>query len=366
MRSIDRAFGIGLGVGLFVACGQMAAPTECTIDGATYRGGATNPSPDIGVCQTCVPTVRTSGWTNATLGTDCGEGRQCVSGGRCARVLKALSGTGTSTWYDVGGSAGEVWVVGPTSQALRSTDRGATWTTLSLPGLQYRYGLFSAAPGQAVVVGTGGSVLSTTTGGAMWTTVRAPMNRVLRGVWGRSAAELYVVGADGFIARTTNGGDAWQVLRSQADGGLQLTLYGVWGDASQVLVVGEGGTVLRSTDGVTFSRVDATTTATLAAVHGTGQSIFVVGSSGLLLRSKDGQRFERVELPVTADLSDVWGVGADVFVSTASGQVLASSDDGATWRELSTSGAQVLNAVWGTSVQDVYTVGVSGVVLRTP
>jgi photosystem II stability/assembly factor-like uncharacterized protein len=366
MRSTVGALVIGSVVGFFGACGQMSTPTQCTIDGATFASGAANPSPDIGVCQVCTPAVRTSGWTNAKLGLDCGGGKQCVSGGRCARVFTPLTGTGSSTWYDIGGTASEVWLVGPMSQALRSVDRGATWTPMNLPGLQYRYGIFSAAPGQAFVVGTGGSVLSTTNGGATWTPVRSPMDRVLRGIWGRSSAELYVVGADGFIARTTNGGQAWQALRSTADGGLQLTLYGVWGDATGLFVVGEGGTILKSTDGTSFMSLLSTTSATLVSVHGTGQSIFVVGSSGTVLRSKDGQVFSALERFTRSDLTDVWGLGADVFVSTAGGEVFASDDDGATWRELSTAGALELNTIWGTSAQDVYTAGVSGVVLRTP
>ncbi|MBL8917536.1 MAG: hypothetical protein JNJ54_01635 [Myxococcaceae bacterium] len=364
--SIWKAAVAGLLFGVVLSCGTMGPPTTCTIAGSSYNGGATNPDPDRGVCQVCTPGLTVSAWTNARVGTSCGDSKVCISGGRCARAFRMLSGTGMSTWYDVGGTASEVWVVGAASQALRSVDQGATWTAVPLPGLQNRYGVWSPAPGQAFVVGGGGSVLSTQNGGGDWTRHPLPMGRVVKGVWGASASEVFVVGADEFIAKTTSGGQSWQVLRSNFDGGAQLTLNAVWGDASSLYVVGEGGTILRSTDRATFSRVRLSTTVELVSVWGTGLSIWAVGPAGTLLRTKDGSTWAPVTAPTRADLSDIWGVGADVFLATASGQAFLSSDDGATWREVSTAGAPALSAVWGASADGVYAVGSSGTVLRTP
>jgi photosystem II stability/assembly factor-like uncharacterized protein len=246
---------VGLLIGLAVSCGTMGPPTECTISEKTYKAGATNPDPDFGVCQACTPTLTTAAWTNVMVGTTCGTSKICASGGKCVRAFRKLSGTGASTWYDVSGAGGEVWVVGAATQALRSVDQGATWATVTLPGLQNRYAVFSPGAGQAVIVGAGGSVITTQNGGASWTEQPPPMGRVLRGVWGASATELYVVGASGFISKSTNGGQSWQQLRSMADGGIQLTLNAVWGDASAIYAVGEGGTILRSTDRQGFNRV---------------------------------------------------------------------------------------------------------------
>jgi photosystem II stability/assembly factor-like uncharacterized protein len=363
---IAKAVVAGLLLGLALSCGTMGPPTTCTIAGASFNGGATNPDPERGVCQVCTPTLTASAWTNAAVGTSCGTSKVCISGGRCARAFRMLPGTGMSTWYDVNGSASEVWVVGSASQALRSVDQGATWTTVALPGLQNRYGVWSAAAGQAFVVGGGGSVLSTQNGGADWTRHPIPTGRVLKGVWGASASELFVVGTDEFIAKTTNGAQSWQVLRSNFDGGVQLTLNAVWGDGASVYVVGEGGTILRSTDRASFTRVRLANTVELVSVWGTGLSVWVVGPAGTLLRTKDGATWAPVTAPTRADLTDVWGAGADVFLATASGQVFHSADDGATWREVSTAGAQGLYGLWGPSADTVFAVGSSGAVLRTP
>lgn len=351
---------------LAVSCGTSSVPTECTIGATTYKAEATNPAPEFGVCQVCTPTLNANGWTNAKVGTTCGMSQVCLSGGRCARAFRKLSGTGTSTWYDVGGTAGEVWVVGSASRALKSTDQGATWSAVSLPGLSTRYGVYSPSAGHAFIVGAGGTVLETTNGGESFTQLPAPMFKVLKAVWGSSASELFVVGTDGFIGKSTNAGQAWTTLRSSSDGGVQLTLNGIWGDASGIFVVGDTGTILRSTNRMTFDRVALSTTIPLAAVYGTGQSVFAVGSAGTILRTKDREKWDLLTTPIRQDLTDVWGVGSEVFVSTEQGLVYRSADDGATWAELSSAGAQTLYGVWGSSTDDLYAVGSSGVVLRTP
>lgn len=362
LMGCKRSIVVGL---LAVSCGTSSSPTECTIGATTFKGEATNPAVEFGVCQVCTPALNPNGWTNAKVGTACGMSQVCLSGGRCARAFRKLTGTGTSTWYDVGGTAGEVWVVGAASRALKSTDQGANWSAVALPGLSTRYGVFSPSAGHAFIVGSGGSVLETTNGGESFTVLPAPMFKVLKGVWG-TGAELFVVGTDGFIGKSTNSGQAWTTLRSSSDGGVQLTLNAIWGDASGIVVVGDNGTILRSTNRMTFDRVPVTSTIPLLGVYGTGQSVFAVGSAGTIWRTKDRERWELLTTSIRQDLTDVWGVGSEVYVSTEQGLVYRSVDDGLTWAELSSAGAQTVYGLWGSSTDDLYAVGSSGVVLRTP
>lgn len=74
----------------------------------------------------------------------------------------------------------------------------------------------------------------------------------------------------------------------------------------------------------------------------------------------------RLNFPSNADLSDVWGVGTELYVSTQRGQVFRSTNSGDSWSELSTAGTQILYGLWGSSVDDLYAVGASGVVLHQP
>src|SRR5262249_30139955 len=86
-------------------------------------------------------------------------------------------------------------------------------------------------------------------------------------------------------------------------------LADVYRDGSLTLVVGAGGTILRSTDGGDYLAVDAGTTADLRAVSGRGAEIWVVGRAGTVLRSLDGgAHFAAVPSGTSVDLH---GVSAD-------------------------------------------------------
>jgi photosystem II stability/assembly factor-like uncharacterized protein len=353
------------------ACGMMMMPkpTECTIDGVKVAPKGTNPDPEFGLCQFCDLALNPNGWTNASLGTSCATAQICISGGRCARTFRKLTGTGTGTWQDVtGSSADEVWVVGAAQTALRSTDRGATWTPSTLPGIESRYGVYSPSAGRAFIVGGAGSVLETQNGGMTWTELPPPTRRVLKAIWGSSANEMIAVGTTEYIGKSTNGGMSWSTRRLVGnDAGIGNTLNSVWGDASAIYTVGEGGAIFRSTDrGNTWQRAASVPVLEYLAVYGTGGQVFVTGGGGTFLRSNGDNMWTRLNFPSNADLSDVWGVGTEIFVSTQRGQVFRSTNSGDSWAELSTAGTQILYGLWGSSVDDLYAVGASGVVLHQP
>lgn len=351
------------------ACGTSMMKNECTIGGVVFQPQATNPAPEFGVCQICTPAVTPVAWTNAKLGTACGPSLVCISGGRCSRAFRKLSGTGTGTWRRVtGSSADDVWVVGPASAAVRSTDRGATWTTLTLPGIESRFGVWSPSAGRAFVVGAQGTVIETQNGGQSWTELPQPMRQVLKGIWGTSPSEMFVVGTGGYVARSTNGGMTWTELLSMPDAAVQQTLNAIWGDASAIYAVGEGGTILRSTNrGGSWVRSRLSTTIEFSSVYGTGQGeVFVTGPSGTLLRTDDGMTWKTLTVPTRGDLTDVWGVGPEVYVTTQQGQVFRSTNSGESWAELSSAGAQILYGIWGSSADDLYAVGSMGFVLHQP
>lgn len=90
-----------------------------------------------------------------------------------------------------------------------------------------------------------------------------------------------------------------------------VDLYGVWSvSASDVFVVGAGGTILRYSDA--WSAETSPTTQTLHAVWATaGGQAFAVGASGTILH-RDGAIWSAIASPTTVDLTGVWG-GSDVW-----------------------------------------------------
>ena len=91
-------------------------------------------------------------------------------------------------------------------------------------------------------------------------------------------------------------------------------------DRDGVLVVGAGGTVLRSDDGATFARVPAPTTDDLVAVAVRGDDVWLAATTGGLWRSTDrGATFAAVPGPTTSPSALVVDGAGTLFVGGADG-----------------------------------------------
>ena len=103
------------------------------------------------------------------------------------------------------------------------------------------------------------------------------------GVWAASANEIYIAGAagpnlsNGYLAHSVDGGKSF----TQTD--YAKPLRAVWGAGREVWVVGDGGQVVRSLDGVTFSAETVPSSADFHGVAGNGNDVYIVGSGGTIL-----------------------------------------------------------------------------------
>lgn len=122
-------------------------------------------------------------------------------------------------------------------------------------------------------------------------------------------------------------------------------LLDVWGDgAGLVLAAGEGGRLLRSTDGgQTFTGIRTKTRAPLLRVWGDGQgALFAVGGEdcattpggqGVILRSLDqGTTWE--DTTVDAKLHAIHGAGGTLYAVGAHATVMRSTNQGKTWERV--------------------------------
>lgn len=166
------------------------------------------------------------------------------------------------------------------------------------------------------------------------------------GTWGSSTSNVYVVGALGVVKHFN--GTTW-TYQSSSTG---EHLWDVWGtaDGSLVLAVGNGNTVLRTTDGgTTWTPVGAGIGASCHAVWGTpdGSAIYMISAYGDTFKSVDRGltwtrgRYTTAVLPVPTSstaLNDISGTpdGRHLFVTGYNGTIYRSDDAGATWQALST------------------------------
>lgn len=104
------------GNGQVCASGQCG--TQCDIGGTVYTSGAFDPS---NACESCQPGTSTTAWTVSSLGTGCGTGEVC-NGATCAAGC-FIGGTAYSANQADPGNA---------CQACQPGSSSTTWTTVSL------------------------------------------------------------------------------------------------------------------------------------------------------------------------------------------------------------------------------------------
>jgi photosystem II stability/assembly factor-like uncharacterized protein len=163
-----------------------------------------------------------------------------------------------------------------------------------------------------------------------------PTNENLSTVFFSSSAMGYIVGDYGTILRSTDGGDSWEAQPSGTINALASIHF--FNDRLGV-VVGERGTILRTTDGgITWTLQSCPTTSDLKGVafpsRDTPGVVFAVGYNATVLRSDDqGQTWVHVHVdaPAKAKFEDItftskgWGAIVGYYCE------LYSFDGGATW-----------------------------------
>lgn len=264
--------------------------------------------------------------------------------------------------------------VGPNGIILRTTNRGATWERQQsgvAAGLQ---DVDFADANHGIAVGYN-VMLRTSDGGVTWTSFDCDCSAILQRVCMVDANIAFAVGPVSEVYVTLDGGASWV---TRPTGFYDGRLYGVYfTDAQTGTVVGEGGLILRTTDGgTTWRKQDADARARLQSVafadanHGivVGQS---AGVGPVVMHTSDGGAHwihevngtpvERV-LPWFNAVS-LLKANTGVAVGMA-GNVIRTTDGGVTWEARTHVGASRLFAVSFGSADDGVAVGL-GDILRT-
>lgn len=230
--------------------------------------------------------------------------------------------------------------VGNNGVLLQSADRGGHWTNRRQGPDKNVIGMTTLSDSSWLAFGMNGLAMRTDNAGATWreSSAQTGYGWLAGGFWkGRKGL---LAGYDGALMRTEDGGDNWEIL----DSGRPRTWFdGVaWADSMTVVVVGDSGTLLRSTDGAeTFTALSATGLAgqTLSAVQFLSSTVGVlVGYQGLILKTKDGGRtWFSIPSPTRRDLFALSFSNASDGVAAGHGDtVLFTHDGGETWKAIST------------------------------
>lgn len=216
------------------------------------------------------------------------------------------------------------------------------------------------------VCGEYGALYGSTDLGDSWSKVETGAKACLFALERDAKGHLWVTGDDGFVARSTDDGATWlpfdagtkqRILNVIADGD---TIWFLCGDGALIasrgkelatlfkgrapltdlirtpyglFVCGDGGQLLRSTDGRTFEVLEPVgADVDLESMTFGDGGLFVVGSRGTVLRSEDGVRFSTVDSTVRDHLFSACATGSGLFIGVEGGGFLhVRANDDATW-----------------------------------
>jgi hypothetical protein len=251
-----------------------------------------------------------------------------------------------------GSSADDVWLAG--DAVFRWN--GASWA--QVPGATGVDGLSVAAPGDVWATRWNGDVVRWQ--GSGWTTVHSGP-ALLTSIWAASATDVWVGCAswlDGSGGLLHFDGDSWTKLTSLDGTSLEGTSPVVSGSGPDDVWVVTGGGLVFHRDASGWKRIASPTLRGLNAVAPTGDGGAVAaGSRGELVRATAGG---------IEPWSSAWVGFKPRLTATLSGEVVAASTGGGTalwdgtgWQALPAAvSGEVIDALWGASVNDLWAGGV--------
>lgn len=280
-----------------------------------------------------------------------------------------VQNSGTSrNLYSITGNHGndtEGWACGERGVILYTSNGGTTWvaqnsgTTNSL----YAIVFIEATGAPLVAAGESGTILRTTDKGTTWTPVQSGTTANLYGI---SDFHIHAVGDSGIILRTSDNGITWvrvPPVTSQRLRAVSTTAIG--------LACGDSGVILKRLSAISdvWNLVPSGTTADLLGIPMFASQNIVVGDSGVILRSSDnGASWLRQASGTVARLhhAQYSVLPSKIYCVGDGGTILKTTDDGATWGRQQSGTTRNLNSVFSyISDEFGWAAGDSGTILHT-
>ena len=181
-----------------------------------------------------------------------------------------------------GSSSTDVWVVGEFGKILHYN--GTNWAPVTSGAVNELNAIWGVSAKDIWTVGEN-NIVSGGPGefwhwdGSAFAKVATGINGPLYGVWASSPSDIFTCGANGQILHFDT---QWRAKVS----GTTNSLFAIWGSApNQVFTVGMLGTVLRY-DGTSWKTLSAGgKTDNLQSLFGDSKTVYIVGDTGTLLRS---------------------------------------------------------------------------------
>jgi len=190
--------------------------------------------------------------------------------------------------------AGEVLIAaGPPGDILRSNADASAWQVVHWSDIEqeraFPWLLVDRGRNLLVAVESRGLLQVSRDGGTQWSAVQVDLpasGSLWQGTVHAPSGTLLVAGRGGVAARSGDGARSW----SPVDTGTRKNLYGSYADDALMFLVGEDGTMLRSTDlGQTFHAVPSGSDQELRRLvrDAKSRALICFGAHGAIVRSTD-------------------------------------------------------------------------------
>lgn len=228
---------------------------------------------------------------------------------------------------------------GPATPSIAVTPRlaGSLWEAATPLGTDLN--VIGIGAGKYITAGAGGAIF--TRGSALtdstWTAVTSGVSADL---FGLAAGGLIVAVGDGGTLVTSTDSATWTSRTSGTTARLNAVAYG----QLTYVAVGDGGTILRSTDATTWTAASSGTTSDLYGVALFGSTWVAVGAGGTMFKSSDaGVTWTAATSGTTSTLRGLGGSGR--FVAVGDGGTIVTSTDLNTWTAATSPTTAVLRRV---------------------
>ena len=227
---------------------------------------------------------------------------------------------GYACGYDLSSSKGII---------LKTTNGGTYWIGQIIPVLNNRLrSIYFKDIDNGVAVGENGTVLYTTNAGLNWYLADSKTTSDLMDADYDEQGNGYAVGDDGVITYTSDFGHNWNLQVS----GTENILYGVSGNR----IVGETGTILRSTNGGQTWEFESTgfTDNLLSLQFISDNSGYATGVEGKIYHTTDGGlTWPLLPTNITVGLGKVQFINPDTGWVASSHYIYRTTDGGSSWVE---------------------------------
>jgi photosystem II stability/assembly factor-like uncharacterized protein len=277
------------------------------------------------------------------------------------------------------------WLAFAVAPALAADDPAARPAIIA--PLAVRSLLLDLAPAgdRVFAVGERGHVLYSTDRGATWTQVQVPGSANLTAVYFSDAKHGWAVGHAEMILRTADGGEHWELAHFEPED--SQPLLDVWfADDSRGLAVGAYGAVFATADGgrvwsqVPFEPAPLAAAAAVEAedefdlgyefhlnviARGPDRRVYLGAEAGRLFRSDDdGASWRELPSPYDGSFHGLLPLDGDALLAFGlRGNLFRSDDGGATWATIETGTTALLSAGARVDADTVVVAGTAGVML---